>query len=144
MPRPTPQSEYGFFNDWCCGGTFLPRGVVMKPGTRRGFLKLMAAAPLAKHAVEEEATRALTGIGSTGHMHVARGVAPSLGGGVIQHGDVAKALLNSTFRAELESIAYATNKQVNFLDVDLATKKSFSLAAKVTFQRQRNVQREIE
>lgn len=117
----------------------------MKAGTRRGFLKLMAAAPLAKRAVEEEATKALTGIGSTGHMHVvAGGVAPSLGGGMIQHGDVAKALLNSAFRAELESIAYATNKQVNFLDVDLATKKSFSLAAKVTFQRQRNVQREIE
>lgn len=106
----------------------------------------MAAAPLAKRAVEEEAARALSGIGSAGGLISGRGL-PPIGhhsDPKIRHSDVAKALLNSAFRAEIESIAYEANRHVVFLDVDLATKKTFSLAAKVTFQRQRNVQREIE
>lgn len=54
------------------------------------------------------------------------------------------ALKNPELRAELESLVYEDNRHVGWLDHDLASKRSFSLAAKVTFQRQRNVQRRIE
>jgi hypothetical protein len=42
-------------------------------------------------------------------------------------------------REELQSLFYEVNRNVYAIDYDLATKKSFSLAAKITYQRQRNV-----
>lgn len=47
-------------------------------------------------------------------------------------------------RAEYTSAVFARNRNVSYIDLDLATKRSFSLAAKVTYQRQRNVERQIE
>ena len=44
----------------------------------------------------------------------------------------------------VRSILFEENKIVGAIDHDLASKRSFSLAAKVTFQRQRNVERRIE
>lgn len=41
--------------------------------------------------------------------------------------------------AEYEAILYARNRRVLVLDSDLAVNKSYSLAAKICYQRQRNV-----
>jgi hypothetical protein len=46
-------------------------------------------------------------------------------------------------RDEYESLMFERNQRVGYIDLDLATKRSFSLAAKVAYQRQRNVARDI-
>lgn len=55
-----------------------------------------------------------------------------------------KLLESPALRDEYSSLMFARHRRVGALDLDLANKRSFSLAAKVTFQRQRNVEREIE
>ncbi len=47
-------------------------------------------------------------------------------------------------RKEIESLFYEEHKHVFRLDPDLANMKSFSLAAKIVYQRQRNVAHTIE
>ena len=54
------------------------------------------------------------------------------------------ALTNAGNRAELESLLYNQFRFIDAVDYDLATKRSFSPAAKITFQRQRLVARHIE
>jgi hypothetical protein len=119
-------------------------GCTMK-STRRSFLRLVGAAPLAGKLAAEEAAKSLAGIGAqslgqAGYASVS-GLAPAAPPTSAQ---IATWLADNVFRSEVESAAYANNRHVSYLDVDLASKKSFSLAAKVTFQRQRNVQREID
>lgn len=46
-------------------------------------------------------------------------------------------------RDELRSLFFEYERDVGSIDWDLASKKSFSLAAKITYQRQRNVERAI-
>lgn len=48
------------------------------------------------------------------------------------------------FKDEVESIIYEEQHHVYRLDADLAGLRSLSLAAKITFQRQRNVKQQIE
>ena len=48
------------------------------------------------------------------------------------------------FRAHLESVLYEQERIVAGIDYDIASKRSFSVAAKVTFQRQRNVERRLQ
>lgn len=47
-------------------------------------------------------------------------------------------------RAELESILYYQYRNISQLDPDLAYNNCYSMAAKLAYQRQRNVKREIE
>lgn len=55
-----------------------------------------------------------------------------------------KALGNEEIRQVLESHFYRNNKYVARIDPDIGVLKSFSLNAKITFQRQRNVKLDIE
>lgn len=57
---------------------------------------------------------------------------------------VRRILANEFYRRQVESSLYEANADVRCLDPDIANKKSFSLSAKVTFQRQRNVAKELQ
>lgn len=130
--------------------------------TRRKFFQAMGAAPLMARTAAEEVAKKLTALGG--------GSGPPLAGGYLQDalkgngpsnrqeisspGDwhlvrkmrddlIRKALDTKQSRAELEAIVYEENRHVWVLDHDLAANRSMSLAAKFTFQRQRNVQRAI-
>lgn len=130
---------------------------------RRGFLKLLPVAGLAGKAAAEDAATRLAGLGTTG-------LAQNVGGGFAAEGlgcasnqvqpaslaqgsaisvDVRRKIIQRVLRlpnlrGELESILYEDQRHVGFIDPDLAAKRSFSLAAKVTFQRQRNVERALQ
>jgi hypothetical protein len=65
-------------------------------------------------------------------------------GGYISPENKKLALTFPTVKKELESILYQAHSQIYRIDHDLAIKKSFSLSAKITFQRQRNVEASME
>lgn len=124
---------------------------------RRKFLSFLGAAPVAAKLAAEE----LAGITSFGN-HAANGSALA---GLVRSDAIAApsaspdlfytlaldkkknlfklALQNPTIRAELEGLAYEEARHVAHIDHDLASKRSFSLAAKITFQRQRDVERHM-
>ncbi len=54
------------------------------------------------------------------------------------------AFSNLQSREAIRAILFEEYKLVGAIDHDIASKRSFSLAAKVTFQRQRNVERRID
>lgn len=118
--------------------------------SRRSFLRVMGAAPLVAKGVAEEAAKSLAGIGlSSGTMLQGNPMAQA---GIPVGADyrypsaanISQMLLDKAFRELVEEAAYQNNRHVSYIDHDLASKRSFSLAAKVTFQRQRNVAREID
>lgn len=130
--------------------------------TRRRFLSMLGAAPLAGKAVADQA---LSGIATAGNMgdggfgpapnHLSQmlgaealyppqNIAPSPFDLKQRNSLLKKALKIPALRGEIESLLYEENHAVGYLDHDLAQKRSFSLAAKVTFQRQRNVQRQLQ
>lgn len=57
---------------------------------------------------------------------------------------IRKALNTPRQRAELESILYQMHRNVHSLDHDLAANRCYSLAAKITYQRQRQVASAID
>lgn len=57
---------------------------------------------------------------------------------------VLQALRTKETRRELETILYENHRTVHGLDHDIAANRSWSLAAKLCYQRQRNVARDIE
>lgn len=112
--------------------------------TRRSFLSMMAASPLAAKSVAENASMQLM----QGHGALV------LRSGVEARGqpipmpnrgpkDFARAFLDPKFKGAMEAAAFESNRHVSYIDHDIASKRSFSLAAKITFQRQRNVAREL-
>lgn len=130
---------------------------------RRGFLKLLPAAGFAGKLAAEDAAKQLSGLGSTGFPQNAGGgwaveglgCAPnqpapiSLSQGSAISIDARRRIIQRVLRipklrGELESILYEDQRHVGYIDPDLAAKRSFSLAAKVTFQRQRNVERALQ
>lgn len=123
---------------------------------RRKFLKIMgvstAAAPLAaKEALETKATEFTTfGNRHTGNMITGGTDAPLASGGPSDMtGAYLKQIAWSTARGGrlpsfVEDEVRRMSKFVTYLDHDIASKRSWSLAAKVHEQRQRNYKREIE
>ena len=117
-----------------------------KPLNRRGVLRFLSAAPIAGKQLADEAVSKLVGVNPL-----------FLGTGTPESAmEPPRAALDSSeakyfkeawripaLRKEIESIVYEHNKRVYYLDTDLAIKRSFSYSAKITFQRQRNVAREI-
>jgi hypothetical protein len=123
---------------------------------RRAFLQRLGigavAAPAAAKQVMDKAAADLAGVHING---AGAGLASALYGNPAsdtgptgQQYDPRKALRNlladEAARAEYTSAMYARNRNVSYIDLDLATKRSFSLAAKVAYQRQRNVARQID
>lgn len=122
---------------------------------RRGFLQALGFAPVAGPALArkaiETATAELAGVttsGMVGGPAAPDQPYPGAIGAPCRAFDIRKALLRvlqtPELRGQYESLMFERRRHVGVLDLDLASKRSFSLAAKVTFQRQRNVAREIE
>lgn len=119
---------------------------------RRKALRLFGMAPaagvLAKSGLGQPATPAiqmeaakLSGVmlgGVTGYQDQA----PI--GDENQLRQYAHIFVNKLLRKELETLLYEDERYVTRIDPDLASKRSFSLSAKVAFQRQRNVARRME
>jgi hypothetical protein len=109
---------------------------------RRSILRMFASAPLVAKATADKAVANLTGIASEG-LQYGGGCAPS-GEGPKPH-EFAAFLRNAVARREIETILYREQERmVGAIDPDLAALRSFSLNAKITFQRQRNVARRLE
>lgn len=63
----------------------------------------------------------------------------------VSHWDMARqAFANPKLKSELWSQLFVEQSHVSFLDPDIANKRSWSLASKIAFQRQRNVERAYE
>jgi hypothetical protein len=118
--------------------------------SRRSFLRALGAAPLIAKGAAEEAAKSMAGISTTGAICASERVAVSLGGGTNLASsypsplDIKQMFFDAAFRELIESASYQNNRHVSFLDHDIASKRSWSLAAKVTFQRQRNVARDLD
>lgn len=106
---------------------------------RRSFLKMLGLSPLAAKAAVESEQMHQAGITQVGQYPTATNLPP----GETVDPSIIRALMDAAFRAEWESALYQQNRSVYFLDHDLANKRSFSLAAKIAFQRQRNVERQM-
>lgn len=121
---------------------------------RRRLLSLLGMAPVAGPAMARQAMEAMTaelagvsvaGSGSDVMLPSGARETPVSGSGAIfdQRKALRAVLQTPKLRAEYESMMYERRRHVGRLDFDIANKRSFSLAAKITFQRQRNVEREI-
>ena len=101
----------------------------------------MAAAPfVGKQAAEDAAMQLTRGVGLGGGAGTVYCI-PNNGKRTPK--DFARAFLDPKFRSAMEEASFRSNRHVSCIDHDLASKKSFSLAAKITYQRQRNVEREL-
>lgn len=109
---------------------------------RRGFLRLMAAAPVAAPVVAREAAQkaGITALGYGNPMPVPGN--QSCGGG----NDWIKDWAKNVFSAAWKEARWQEMKSnpVGTLDPDLASSKSLSLSAAVRMQRERNFARVVE
>lgn len=122
--------------------------------TRRAMARFLGAAPVVGRAVLQSGTGVGTSIqGSSLLSNVASGaeagdISNKLGlkpaTQQMSHAQaVAKFMADPIMRRQLEELAWKNNRIVHAIDDDLAAMRSFSHMAKITFQRQRNVEREI-
>ncbi len=114
---------------------------------RRRMLTLLAGVPvvgpLASKMVQDEKMAAL--ISPREAQGLLQGVQPTMPGNVEAEPERFKWAMNFPwFKAAQESLLYEENKHVWALDPDLAAMKSFSMNAKICFQRQRNVQKALD
>lgn len=110
---------------------------------RRGFIRALGLSPIAAKAAAEKELSDLTGVhtGLKGQQQLS--VMPQDGDNFIPSNKDYKLVAN-IFRKQLSAHLYQSElKNVHKLDPDIANKKSFSLAAKITYQRQRNVENYI-
>lgn len=117
---------------------------------RRKVLQMLGvssvAAPLTARMEAQKLTAQLANVqgigGLQGHGPIDNPSPPTSG---LSYENRKIALLNfPTIRAELESLLYEAHSHIYRIDADIAVKKSFSLNAKITFQRQRNVAKAME
>jgi hypothetical protein len=117
------------------------------PSTRRRVLSMLgmgaaagAAAPLSlvQKQMVESAAIGLGGIqaGPSGNNSGGIGQAPAAASPATWR----LAMADPDLRAEIRSLLFEQHRFVDRLDPDLAGMRSFSLAAKLCFQRQRNVE----
>lgn len=67
------------------------------------------------------------------------------GNGAADPRDLARrAFANPQTLSDVRALLFEKHQIVSTIDHDIASKKSFSLAAKIAFQRQRNVERDIQ
>lgn len=125
---------------------------------RRNFLKLLGVSPIAAKVARDEAAQKLVGQVRYRHETSTLEQVGALDYGVPQTAPqtnsylttaqrqalLARALQVPALRAELESALYAARRGNSVLDPDLAVLRSYSMMAKLTFQRQRDVQAEID
>jgi hypothetical protein len=112
---------------------------------RRKILGLFSTAPFAaKQAVEAQAA-ALAHVEISGiHDHNPGGMGVEATSDGYTHEQVKRALLKPFIGDQIRERIKAEHAHVYAIDYDLASKRSFSLAAKICYQRQRNIERELE
>lgn len=116
---------------------------------RRRLISLLGlapvAAPLAVKAMADSATANLAGMAlGAGQGQYSNGLPPVSGGSEASKDQARLALMNPAVRAEIESMIYERERRIGFIDPDIACHRSFSLNAKIVFQRRRNVARELD
>lgn len=121
---------------------------------RRSFLALMGAAPIAARTAASELVAKQAGISSTGlasyglrggeaGQSIGTVILPNMPGRPIHEVWQQAFKLYPAIRAEQESALFE-QERVAVLDPDIAVHRSFSMAAKIAYQRQRNVARRLE
>lgn len=120
---------------------------------RRSFLRLLGLSPIAAKVAADQAAADLSGVTANGLSFEP----PEFGASWMGHSGeklitdeieshrgrsklIRLACKVPQLYSELESELYRSHKHIGSIDPDLASMKSFSLAAKITFQRQRNVE----
>lgn len=116
---------------------------------RRGFFRAALAAPAAAQAAQDAIVKEFTGIGMGFDLlgdtkdNPAPPQAYTNGVPAAEFERTRRALSNPVNREAARSLLFEQNRYIHRLDHDLASKRSFSLAAKITFQRQRVVERDL-
>ena len=113
----------------------------MIAATRRRFFSVMGVSPLAAKAVADKAIADISGVSVSG---LTTNGPPLADGGQLSASQYRIALSNPTLRCAIEGMLYEEERKVYQIDSDMASKKSWSLNAKVAFQRQRNVEARIK
>lgn len=111
---------------------------------RRGFLRLLGAAPVALPVVAREAaTKAGVGSGFSPDLLGTSAQVPMSGG--TTEGEWITSVCKRVFSKDWEAEERERMKRwhVGSLDPDLASSRSLSLSAAVNIQRQRNIERRI-
>lgn len=107
---------------------------------RRSFLRLLAVSPIAGKAAAEAAAARLSGLEIGGVDGVnTRGIMPSSVGDPTPD-DHLRILSMPGKRTEIRSMLFERERRVSSIDPDIACHRSWSLNAKIAFQRQRNVE----
>lgn len=108
---------------------------------RRRVLGFLASSPLAAKAAADEMAGKLAGVAPHG---LGQGIdVPSSGQTEPQKDAIARALKIPGNRQQVLDMLWE-DAEVRSIDPDLAVLRSFSLNAKITFQRQRNVERRYQ
>lgn len=116
---------------------------------RRGFLAVLSRAPvvgaIAGKMMAEQAAGQMAGISLTGGVVGPSGAPSSTW---VNENDPTTsqrqlALRIPGVRAQIESLLYEQERRIGFIDPDIAVMRSFSLNAKIVYQRQRMVAREL-
>jgi hypothetical protein len=118
---------------------------------RRSALRALVALPFAGKAAAERAAASLSGIrdglGAAGIYNEPQTSVghPATASREATNAQITRALLDPKTRQEIESILFQQEyRSVSVIDADIAVHRSFSLSAKIAFQRQRNVERHLE
>jgi hypothetical protein len=117
--------------------------------TRRKFFAIAGASPLAAKATIDTEIGKLAGLSDMSEM-VNAGISinpgpPVAGGSYLQQLDGALNYIKVFGVPEfMETEARGRSLFVNSFDIDIANKRSWSMAFKIALQRQRNYEREIE
>jgi hypothetical protein len=112
--------------------------------TRRKFFGFIAASPLAGRAAAQQMAERLSGIPLTAPGGMAEGGVSPTSAPDITHLQWRALLKLPEARAAIVSEIYKREHKVYRIDHDLGVKRSFSLAAKIAYQRERNVAHELE
>lgn len=114
---------------------------------RRGFLSALARTPvvgaLAGKMLADDAMAKLAGVQLSGMTSGAAPLGSYSTGPDPTPKDWARGLRDAATRKRVEAMMYELERAVYQLDPDLVAKRSFSLNAKIVFQRQRNVARRL-
>jgi hypothetical protein len=113
-------------------------------GRRQAIQALGIGVLAAPAAARDIASNAISGVNMGYGLVGGTQAGNILGEGMPMWQRARTALADKDTLAAVRSVLFEQNKVVTHLDADLATKRSFSLAAKIAYQRERNVQAEID
>lgn len=108
---------------------------------RRSFLKFLPTAGVAVRSAAEAVARDLAKVEVSGLGNSSYGEPLSSGAFANDKNEklLSQALQSEKMFGEIESLSFENNRFVSRIDPDIAVMRSFSLNAKICFQRQRNV-----